>query len=981
MVPGSSLGSATPLAGLVALGLLSACDPTTVEKLDAKLSHPEVLDFGRVAVGGSRTMSLPLAAVGSRPIRDVSVTAPDPVNVGLVPDIAAGSVFELPVSFAPNQPGPLMGSLELATGHGETYRVELRGEAVSDGVFLMPASLDFGAVRLGDVRPMELRLISTLDHEVQLRLPSHSDGTLRFTGDGDSFSLEAEPMQSRTQVLPPRGEVRWRFGFAPFRVGEMRARLELESCDRRSCVGGIDFRGAGVQVGLRCAPAELDFGSVRPDGQRRLDLTCDNPTHRPLRLDPPFTVGGQADRFEALTVPSFIPAGGSGTLPVEVRPQSSDRGNPIATTLIVDGRSGIGGVERVRIALKALVARAELQALPMALPFGRVAVGVEAERKVVIMNVGDRPVDVLGASVGAPFVLTGASRRQLAPGEPLVLSVRVYATREADLAAELVVEVDDPEVANLVVPVSAYAIELPPCELDVEATQLDFGLVNVRTVGERSLVVTNRASTDCLIREVRTEGDGFSPANWTGTDIVVGGGERARLDVRFQPTESGESLGRLQFKVSDPARPDREVGLAAVAGLDQLWIDPPVIDFGPLRPGCGSRTRLLRILNMGSASMQVSEADVQGMGFSLVDPPPGVPSPPGTGFSLRAGEFLEVQVGFTTSNEGPVVPGSFNVSRAGMPAPRAVPLLGEGVGDDASEHFEQTAAGLVDVLFVFDNSLSMESEQRGAIANAGRFLQHLSDAQADYRVAVVSTDTADTSCATPAGSPRPSDAPQGACGWFADAGRADWRVIDPSDTPTPAEAFARVLDLGLGGSATEAGLGAAARALSAPALAGHNQGFLRPGAQLAVVFVSDEEDQSSGLTETYLARLRQAAPTGSSVSAVITTGTCLSETGYRYRDLAEATGGLITSICSTDWADTMVRLADRALGRRSSLPLAGDPQPGTISVWVEGVELSEDVGTGRGWSYDRNQRQIRFARNSVPRFGASIEVRYRPSCP
>ena len=64
------------------------------------------------------------------------------------------------------------------------------------------------------------------------------------------------------------------------------------------------------------------------------------------------------------------------------------------------------------------------------------------------------------------------------------------------------------------------------------------------------------------------------------------------------------------------------------------------------------------------------------------------------------------------------------------------------------------------------------------------------------------------------------------------------------DTPDYGQKFADRIQVGIGGSDKEKGIDAAYQALSEPLISGYNGGFLREGATLSIIYLSDENDCS-----------------------------------------------------------------------------------------------------------------------------------------
>jgi hypothetical protein len=200
-------------------------------------------------------------------------------------------------------------------------------------------------------------------------------------------------------------------------------------------------------------------------------------------------------------------------------------------------------------------------------------------------------------------------------------------------------------------------------------------------------------------------------------------------------------------------------------------------------------------------------------------------------------------------------------------------------------------------------------------------------------------------------------------------------------------------EVGIGGSDKEKGLEAAAYAVSPPVTSstGTNAGFVRVGAALQVIVLSDEEDCSDGgaldgqsASDCYT-EIAELVPVADWVSALrsvkdlpsdvafhaivgLPTSTCPSVyLGSRYADAAALTGGLAFDICATDLAGPLEAIGLAATGMRSAFALAGTPDPATIVVGVDGADAE-------GWSYDPAARLVTFG--EMPERGAVVEVTY-----
>lgn len=168
---------------------------------------------------------------------------------------------------------------------------------------------------------------------------------------------------------------------------------------------------------------------------------------------------------------------------------------------------------------------------------------------------------------------------------------------------------------------------------------------------------------------------------------------------------------------------------------------------------------------------------------------------------------------------------------------------------DVSTPVEPEPCSKVDVLFVIDDSTSMEDEQAALIAAFPDFVagieSHLSTV-ASYHVGVVTTDTYHSNApgctglgdlVTQTGGEGSSEAE---CAPFS----SGLRFIDESE-PDLAQKFACAAQVGTRGMPGEAQVGAILGALDpVNGLPKNcNMGFIRPDALLVVVLISDEDDQ------------------------------------------------------------------------------------------------------------------------------------------
>ena len=294
----------------------------------------------------------------------------------------------------------------------------------------------------------------------------------------------------------------------------------------------------------------------------------------------------------------------------------------------------------------------------------------------------------------------------------------------------------------------------------------------------------------------------------------------------------------------------------------------------------------------------------------------------------------------------------------------------------------QESEPLVDVLFVIDNSLSMEDEQEKLAANFDSFIQSFFIAGTQYHVGVITTDR---------------EVGDGRL-------QGDPLFIRP-ETPDAADAFRNNVRVGIDGSGHERGLSATARALSPDLHNGWNQGFRRDIAKLVLVYVSDENDHSGGSVGQYLELFQEYKDNDHDklmVSALIglgddgEPGDCGgefpdgAEAGWRYWDLAQVTGGFAGSICAEDFAGIVGAIGQAASGMISVFPLQEEPDaetlevrlfvPGTPAFFGEGYVVPPEGFEGN-WAWELVQTEDGWALwfpdpAQVPPPETRVEIRY-----
>jgi hypothetical protein len=368
--------------------------------------------------------------------------------------------------------------------------------------------------------------------------------------------------------------------------------------------------------------------------------------------------------------------------------------------------------------------------------------------------------------------------------------------------------------------------------------------------------------------------------------------------------------------------------------------------------------------------------------FELQSLTPAVPySLPGGGNYVINVRYHPLQIGSDT--------GLLLIEHSESTLPLAVPLSGRGeINAVVTDTFQQLPTPAADILFVIDDSCSMEDEQTALGPQLDSFLSYANTQGVDYQIAVTTTDVDNSGPTRRGGSYCAYNG--GKRGQFVEC---DGQRIITRTTPNASTLFNRIVTaLGSDGSGSERGLEAAYLALSDPTINTWNAGFLRTDAALAVILVSDEEDFSPRAISFYsdfFKNIKGFQNQGLfSFSSVIVLSTqnpsCSSggaSRGLRYQQVTQQTGGVTESICTANWGQTLANIGLNTFGLKRKFFLSSQPVPTTVSVTVNGQAVpSVSPGGQTNWSYDQPTNSIEFTAAAIPQAGTTVSVTYTVAC-
>jgi len=943
---------------------------------------PSAIDFGPTALGERQVFSVHVANRGAAPMEVTQISTTLPLLE--LPDAAAfrleaGEGRDLEVVFAPQVEGDVSGVLQLQTDSDGRAQVPVSGRGVTALAEVRTQAVDFGSVELGTVKMGELVVANPR------AVPAP---VLVALGGPDADELFSSSPRSLT--LAP-GEVRpVALAFKPTRLGVAQGVAFVSTCPGCPKVE-VPLGGTGVVSMLDISPAVVDFGRVPVGSSAELHVRVRNQGSQPFDFGGARLLNAPSGVLALTLVPSppggRLDPGAVAELAVRFTPHAS---GPVSGALLqIDVSPAGSGAPGPKLPVLAAGGTPCLWVSPSPLDFGPVPQGMTSTLWLQLRNRCSGPIEVSGQALattaGGYFTLPAGSTPIFLDGGGASRMGVSFTPRagSAASAGTLTVQVHqaDGSGGTEQVPLLGLNTTLPPCEYQLRPSALDFGSVAVGASVTLGLSLTNTWTTNCFVggMQVAAGSDPQLTADPVGSRLLAPGAS-ATLRVRFQPDAPGSFAGLAEGWVNGPnGHPTAPLSGAGTTSC--FTLAPGTVDFGAAKLGCPARQLAVTGFNRCASDVTFTGVALEaqaGSPFSLTGPSGGI---------IPAGSSASWVLRYAPGAEGDDA-AALRMRAQGMTFTAGV--LGSAQAHPTqTDHFAQQGQAKVDVLFVIDNSGSMMEEQAGLAQNFAAFLSGTQQQPVDYHVAVTTTGIEPS----PSGWTRcPGGVDGGEAGRLFPADGTRPRIITRG-TPSADQVFANNVTVGVC-HWDEQGLQAAYRALSSPLVNNAddpdtalpddgNLGFLRPDARLAVVFVSDEDDGSSGSVdsyETFLRALKGNDPTLLVVSAIVgpaDLSTCptASSSGSRYIALAQRTGGVVESICTNDWAGALGNISGGVFSPRRRFPLSQVPaDPSQIAVEVDGTPV-----TG-GWTYDAATRSVVFAAGAAPGFDSTIDVTYPLGC-
>ena len=498
-------------------------------------------------------------------------------------------------------------------------------------------------------------------------------------------------------------------------------------------------------------------------------------------------------------------------------------------------------------------------------------------------------------------------------------------------------------------------IQIRKPEILVHPDTIDFeNIVSGTEVGSETFSIINVGDEDLYVSPpVLIDGSTRFDIRTFEEEILIPAGELVDVELFYTPKTYEHNGAFVEVVSNDEDEPLIKVLIEGQGDAPVLDLNPEGHDFGTISIGCDNELRLT-LANVGNLPLTIS--NVQQMVTQPVDINMFFGTLPDLPWTIDPGFELDIITSYTPSDIGN--DSSVITVESNDPLNPTVDFeeMGEGqVEQWVIDLHEQGEVPLLDVLWVIDNSGSMNPFQQALADNISDFMTIFLAASPDYHMAFITTD---------------------------DYQFQGFGQIDNSTQNPELMASSTLSTIGIGGSGHEKGIEYSKKATSASGPASEVSGFLRPDATLVVIYVSDEPDYSTGGWNNYVShfsalkdpdKLHMISIVGDDPQGCIFSYNNLNRNvqyGEGYIDITNYFNGTVYSLCSQDWGLQMQDLAETVSSRRRFSLSEDDPIETTIEVYVNGQLAST------GWSYDVVENWVQFDTGFEPDPGDTIEIKY-----
>jgi outer membrane protein assembly factor BamB len=619
---------------------------------------PASAQFGRVALGDSKSSAITVANIGCDTLRitELRIDSPtfriDRTNRSFIlPPTASRDVL---VFFSPQAAAADSAVLIINSNDFQSSPLEINlfGQGQLPWI-VSPTVGNFGLVCVSDTASLELEISNLSGRDL-------TAGSLRMQP--ASFAVA----DNGPLVIAANSSTTLRLNFSPNTQGVTSGKLSVSWLPGLQLPDlEVPLSGEGIVTRLT-GPASIRFGSIPVGTSMRVDSTFRNETDCDIVITELNVLGQNAAGFQPdrSQLPQKVQAGASVQVGIHF---TASHSGICEAELVVKTR---GSSDSLKIRLVATVTSPDISISDSVITsFSAFCAAVI--QSLAIRNRGDDFLDIeplkLTGKDSADFriskidpasAVTPTGGLRVNPRDSVKVDIVFEPTGSGARAATLLIDSNDPRTPNLRVELQGLATDGP--DIDSDTRLVDFDSVSVDTTVSRFLTINNRCSRPLALTELSTGSSSFS-AHWTAQSIAPF--DSAMVTISFSPTDTLLYADTLRIVSNDPDENPYMVELRGVGKAPDIDIETaqqnppgkPALKNAPLTSNgyhatasteatfgkvCVNSTnsRFLTVHNRGNAELIVDSLRTDSRYFAVF---------PTTGFTIPAYGNRKVELAFS----------------------------------------------------------------------------------------------------------------------------------------------------------------------------------------------------------------------------------------------------------------------------------------------------------------------------------------------
>jgi hypothetical protein len=646
------------------------------------------LFFGQTNYGSPVVQTVNLVNHSGSPMQISSVagdgTDTDPLSASqnCVSTIAVGASCSTTVTFNPQQPGDLTGTITI-TDNSSTSPHVITGIGTGVMGLGVPAStsLDFASTPVGQSSAAQTLLFN-------------NTGNIGLNVSNVSISGDFSETNNCSGGINVGTACAIEVTFTPTEGGSRTGTLSIADNGPGS-PHLVALSGNASGPGILLSPTTLTFASqTEGTASAAQTVAISNPGSAALNFS---LIGASGDFSLTNTCGASIAAGAGCTISVTFSPTAV--GSRTGTVTISDNI--IGSPQTVALSGTGVAATPTATPSPTSLTFASQTTGTtSAAQTVTLANSGQAALALSSIATSGDFAQTNTCGTSVAAGANCSISVKFTPTAAGSRAGTLTIT-DNATGSPQTVTLSGTGVAATPTAT-LSPTSLTFASqTDGSTSTAQTMTLTNSGTAALNITSIAASGD-FAQTNNCGTSVAANAG--CTISVTFTPTAAGSRTGTLTITDNVSGSP-QALGLSGtgLAATPTATFSPISLTFASQTTGTTSAAQAVTLTNSGTAALALSSIAASG-DFSETT---------NCGTSVAVGANCTISIIFTPTAAGSRT-GTLTITDNATGSPQSVTLNGTGVAATPTATLSPTS-----LTFLSQTTGTTSAAQTVTLTNSG----------------------------------------------------------------------------------------------------------------------------------------------------------------------------------------------------------------------------------------------------------------------